>query len=84
MVIAPPGDSGFAVEGTGVLSEPGRYAVICAIPTGADPDEYLAAAAESEGGPPQVAGGPPHLAMGMFAEVTSSSRHSIHRRRRAD
>ena len=50
VVIAPPGASGFAVEGTGVLSEPGRYAVICAIPTGADPDEYLAAAAESERG----------------------------------
>ena len=28
------------------------------------------AAAEAEGGPPQVAGGPPHLAMGMYGEVT--------------
>jgi plastocyanin len=70
VVIAPPGESGFAVEGTGVLSEPGRYAVICAIPTGADPAEYLEAAAEAEGGPPEVAGGPPHLAMGMYGEVT--------------
>jgi hypothetical protein len=52
------------------LSEPGRYAVICAIPTGADPAEYLEAAAEAEGGPPEVAGGPPHLAMGMYGEVT--------------
>jgi hypothetical protein len=70
VVIAPPGESGFAVEGTGVLSEPGRYAVICAIPTGADPAGYLEAAAEAEGGPPEVAGGPPHLAMGMYGEVT--------------
>ncbi len=69
VVIAPPGEAGFAVEGTGTLTEPGRYAVICAIPTGANPDEYLAAAAAAEGGPPQVAGGPPHLAMGMYAEV---------------
>jgi hypothetical protein len=42
------------------------------IPTGADPDEYLAAAAEAEGGPPDVAGGPPHIAAGMFAELVVS------------
>ena len=70
VVIAPPGESGFAVEGTGVLSEPGRYAVICVIPTGADPAAYLEAAAEAEGGPPEVAGGPPHIARGMYGEVT--------------
>ncbi|MDX1691682.1 MAG: hypothetical protein R3290_11735 [Acidimicrobiia bacterium] len=69
VVIAPPGQAGFPVEGTGVLDEPGRYAIICAIPTGADPDEYLAAAQESEGGPPQVEGGPPHFVQGMFAEL---------------
>jgi hypothetical protein len=58
------------VEGTGTLSEAGRYALICVIPTGADPDEYLAAAAASEGGPPDVEGGPPHIVQGMFAELT--------------
>jgi hypothetical protein len=70
VVIAPPGEAGFPVEGTGVLEEPGRYAIICAIPTGADPAEYMAAAAASEGGPPEVGGGPPHFVQGMFAEVT--------------
>ena len=71
VIITPPSaPEGFAVEGDGTLTEPGRYLVICAIPTGADPDEYLAAAAESEGGPPQVDGGPPHFVNGMFAEVT--------------
>lgn len=70
VLIAPPGENGFAVEGTGELTEPGRYAIICVIPTGADPDEYLTAAAESEGGPPDVDGGPPHVASGMFAELT--------------
>ncbi len=70
VVIAPPGEEGFAVEGTGVLTEPGRYAIICAIPTGADPQAYMAAAAEAEGGPPDVPGGPPHFVHGMFAEVT--------------
>jgi uncharacterized cupredoxin-like copper-binding protein len=69
VVLAPPESGGFAAVGTGTLDEPGRYAFICAIPTGADPHEYLAAAAESEGGPPQVDGGPPHFAHGMFAEV---------------
>ena len=69
VILAPPGAEGIAVEGTGTLTEPGRYAIICAIPTGADPDEYMAAAAESEGGPPEVDGGPPHIANGMFAEV---------------
>lgn len=70
VVIAPPGEGGIVVEGTGRLDEPGRYAIVCAIPTGADPGEYMEAAAEAEGGPPEVAGGPPHFVHGMFAEVT--------------
>lgn len=70
VIVAPPSGDGLVVEGTGVLTEPGRYAIICVIPTGADPDEYLAAAAEAEGGPPDVAGGPPHIVEGMFAELT--------------
>lgn len=70
VVIAPPGEAGVAVEGTGRLDEPGRYAIICAIPTGADPAEYMEAAAEAKGGPPEVEGGPPHFVHGMFAEVT--------------
>ena len=69
VLVAPPGSPGMVVEGDGVLTEPGRYAIICVIPTGADPDEFMAAAAESEG-PPDVAGGPPHIVEGMFAELT--------------
>ena len=68
VIIAPPGEDGFPVEGDGTLSQPGRYAIICAIPTGVDPAVYLAAAAESEG-PPEVDGGPPHFLAGMYAEV---------------
>jgi len=70
VLIAPPTEQGFPVEGTGTLTEPGRYAILCVIPTGADPAEYLAAAAEAEGGPPEVAGGPPHIMNGMYAELT--------------
>ena len=73
----PPGESEImglemcgeiAAVGDGTLAEPGRYVVLCLIPTGADPAEYLAAAATSDG-PPQVDGGPPHIAHGMFAEL---------------
>lgn len=69
VIIAPPGAEGMVVEGSATLDKPGRYLVICLIPTGADPDEYLAAAAEAEGGPPDVDGGPPHIAAGMWAEL---------------
>ena len=70
VLLAPPGsDEVITAVGNGILLEPGRYAIVCAIPTGADPQEYLTAAATSEG-PPQVAGGPPHFTQGMFAELT--------------
>jgi hypothetical protein len=51
-----------------VLAEPGRYLLLCAIPTGADVQEYLDAAATSDG-PPQVGGGPPHLVNGMVDDL---------------
>lgn len=68
VLLAPPGAAGFPVVGDGVLDEPGRYLLLCSIPIGADPAEYLAAAQSSDG-PPQVAGGPPHFTAGMFAEL---------------
>lgn len=67
---APGAPDVIPAVGDGTLDEPGRYLVICAIPTGADPQEYLTAAAETEEGPPQVEGGPPHFANGMWGEVT--------------
>jgi hypothetical protein len=70
VLLTPPGGEQIPAVGDGTLTEPGRYAIICVIPTGADPDEYLQAAAENEEeGPPQVDGGPPHIAQGMFAEL---------------
>jgi len=69
IVASPGGDQPGAVVGDGTLAEPGRYALICTIPTGVDPDEYLAAAAAAQGGPPDVEGGPPHFVNGMVAEV---------------
>ncbi len=70
MIVAPPGEAGFPVVGDGSLTEPGRYAIMCFIPIGADPAEYLAAAQAATSEPPQVAGGPPHFTAGMFAELT--------------
>ncbi len=70
VIIAPPGETGFPVVGDGTIGEAGRYLVICAIPVGADPQEYMEAAATAEEGPPQVEGGPPHFTVGMFGEFT--------------
>jgi hypothetical protein len=69
VLIASPGEDAFNALGDGVLKEPGRYVVFCAIPQGADPQEYLQAA-ESGDGPPQVEGGPPHFTLGMVGDVT--------------
>ncbi|TVR25548.1 MAG: hypothetical protein EA389_08615 [Ilumatobacter sp.] len=70
LLALPDGGQMIPAVGDGTLSEPGRYAIICMIPAGADPEGYLEAAAASQGGPPEVEGGPPHIALGMFAEVT--------------
>lgn len=73
VLITPPGGDQIAAVGDGTIDEPGRYAVICVIPTGADPDDYLAASAASAGGPPDIEGGAPHVANGMYAEFTVES-----------
>ena len=68
VLLAAPGGEQIAAVGDGTLDEPGRYLLLCAIPTGADPEEYLAAAATSDG-PPQVDGGPPHFVHGMADDL---------------
>jgi hypothetical protein len=69
VLLAPPG-GGDQIEavGDGTFTEPGRYLVFCAIPTGADPDAYLNAPPGD--GPPEVEGGPPHFTQGMYGEFT--------------
>ncbi|QYG92333.1 hypothetical protein HC251_07690 [Iamia sp. SCSIO 61187] len=67
VLLAPPGGEQIDAVGDGTLAEPGRYAVVCFIPTGVDPDAYLNAP-PSEEGPPEIPGaGPPHLTHGMHA-----------------
>ena len=67
--VAMPGESGFAPEGPVVLDEPGRYLLLCFIPTGADPAAYEEAMASGATEAPQVEGGPPHVAQGMAAQL---------------
>lgn len=71
VLLAPPGGGAVInAVGDGRLAEKGRYAVICAIPTGVDPAAYLAAVKAATNGPPAVAGGPPHFTKGMFGQIT--------------
>jgi hypothetical protein len=41
VLLAEPGGPQISAVGDGTLTEPGRYAFLCFIPTGADPQEYL-------------------------------------------
>lgn len=70
VLLAPPGGEQITAVGDGTITEPGRYAVVCFIPTGIDPDVYLNAPATPEG-PPELPAdaGPPHFMQGMYAEV---------------
>lgn len=76
VAIAPPGgDSGEVPAPPLVLEEPGRYMFACFIPTGAPPQEVMAALREfaasgaTEGAPDYPDTGPPHVTQGMGAEV---------------
>ncbi|WP_040496277.1 hypothetical protein [Ilumatobacter nonamiensis] len=70
MLQAPGAPETTVAVGDGTLTEPGRYVLMCFIPVGADPDEYMAAVAAAGGGKPEgVAGGPPHFTAGMVAEI---------------
>jgi len=70
LLAAPSSDEQIVAVGDGTVTEPGRYLAICMIPTGADPQAYLDAAATSGGAPPSVPGGPPHAMEGMYGEFT--------------
>lgn len=70
VLLAAPGGEQIAAIGDGTLAEPGQYVVFCFIPTGVEPQVYLDAAAQSEGGPPEIEGaGPPHFVHGMLADL---------------
>lgn len=62
VVMAAPGGEEIHAVGDGVLSEPGRYLILCSIPEGSD-----ASILESE--EPPSSDLPPHFAHGMHAEL---------------
>jgi len=69
VAVAGPGEAGMPVLGDGTIAEPGRYAVVCFIPIGADPAAVAEAMQTESSEPPDLGGGPPHVTAGMFAEV---------------
>lgn len=73
VIIAMPAtgpDENVLAVGDGTLTAPGRYAIVCFIPTGADPQAFAGAANSSSNEPPEVEGGPPHFVEGMYGELT--------------
>jgi plastocyanin len=70
VAVAGPGEEGTPVLGDGTITEPGRYAVVCFIPVGADPAAVAEAMQTESSGPPNLGDGPPHVAQGMYGELT--------------
>lgn len=71
VLLRPPGNAEeIKALGNGKLTEKGRYLVICAIPTGADPAAYLKASEATPDGPPTGFNGAPHFTKGMYGEIT--------------
>jgi hypothetical protein len=67
--VAAPGEEGMPVVGDGMITEPGRYAVVCFIPIGADPAVVVEAMQSESSTPPDLGDGPPHVTAGMFGEL---------------
>lgn len=71
VALALPGEQGVVVEGDLILREPGRYALFCTVPIGADPQAYRETTASPlTQGPQNVTGRPPHFTAGMSAQLT--------------
>jgi hypothetical protein len=71
LLVALPTEAGFnpEVEGTSLtVGEPGRYAMLCFIPQGADPAVVAEAMQGATEGPPDLGDGTPHAFLGMAQE----------------
>ena len=74
VLVALPGEDGINPEAAGATSipitEPGRYALVCFIPQGADPAVVAEAMQGGGEGPPEMGDGTPHAFLGMVAEFS--------------
>jgi hypothetical protein len=71
VLVAFPGEDAINPEGgdaSVTVTEPGRYAIFCFIPQGADPEAVRTAMTAPEGEGPELEGGPPHFTLGMATE----------------
>jgi plastocyanin len=71
ILFALPGEAGTepGAEATSItVTAPGRYALVCFIPQGADPAAVVEAMQGATDGPPDLGSGTPHALLGMFAE----------------
>jgi plastocyanin len=69
LLAGPHGGHQTAAVGDGTLAEPGRYLILCSIPTGADPEEIEASLDSEEPPAEDPDAGPPHFTQGMHAEI---------------
>lgn len=69
VLLAGPHGEQHAAVGDGTLAEPGRYLILCSIPTGADPEELEASIDSNEPPAEDPNAGPPHFVQGMHAEL---------------
>ena len=70
VLVAMPGEEAMPVLGDGTITETGRYAIVCFIPVGADPEAVATAMQATGDEAPDLGAGPPHAAEGMYAELT--------------
>ena len=71
VLVAMPGEEGSNPEAGGssiTVTEPGRYAMVCFIPQGADPALFAEGAEGEEG--PDLGDGTPHAFLGMVEEFS--------------
>lgn len=71
VLVAFPGEDAINPEGgdsSVTVTEPGRYAVFCFIPQGADPEAVRTAMTAPGDEGPDLEGGPPHFTLGMVSE----------------
>jgi hypothetical protein len=73
VLVAPPGRSRVLGVGDDTFSQAGRYMVLCSVPVGSSPEDYLSGDRYVTGRLPEASGGgEPHFTRGMLADLRVS------------